>query len=122
MPSPGAPVAQRKSTVDEAFSPISTGGKALSANTNSANRNRANSSGSNVHYYDDDDDSYYNLGHNDSGIFVVDEEEDNLNESSGDVLDALAPGERYSRPGQFDLCGSMWKRRGGLGRNVEKNW
>ena len=23
---------------------------------------------------------------------------------------------------RFDLCGSMWKRRGGLGRNAERNW
>ncbi|KAL7536650.1 hypothetical protein ACHAXR_009841, partial [Thalassiosira sp. AJA248-18] len=40
----------------------------------------------------------------------------------------LSPGENITTPrgtknvGQFDLCGSMWKRRGGLGRNAERNW
>ena len=41
-------------------------------------------------------------------------------------LDALAPGEQRSvhksAGHKFDLCGSMWKRRGGLGRNAEVNW
>ena len=29
---------------------------------------------------------------------------------------------RQTVPGQFDLCGSMYKRRGGFGRNAENNW
>ena len=56
---------------------------------------------------------------------------------SGLLMEALAPGE-YSSPihttatgsssnninknGRFDLCGSMYKRRGGFGRNAENNW
>ena len=44
-------------------------------------------------------------------------------------LDALAPGERSTVTASpidsstvYNLCGSMWKRRGGLGRNAEVNW
>jgi len=91
------------------------------------NRNRANSSGSavyspsdNNHYLieddDDDDDSYHYL--NDSGVEL------NYNNTGGSgeqLLDALAPGEN-NKTTSADLCGSMWKRRGGLGRNAERNW
>jgi len=90
------------------------------------NRNRANSSGSvvyspsdNNHYIiedDDDDDSYHYL--NDSGL----ELNYNTGGSGEQLLDALAPGENNKTTTSADLCGSMWKRRGGLGRNAERNW
>ena len=98
----------------------------LGSTTTNNNRNRANSSGSAVyspsdnHNYiieddDDDDDSYHYL--NDSGF-----ELDYKNGGSGEqLLDALAPGEN-NKTTSADLCGSMWKRRGGLGRNAERNW
>jgi hypothetical protein len=45
------------------------------------------------------------------------------------LLEALAPGEVSSPSrgnnkvaGEYDLCGSMYKRRGGFGRNKENNW
>ena len=54
---------------------------------------------------------------------------------SGLLMEALAPGECSSpihttattgsnnnKNGRFDLCGSMYKRRGGFGRNAENNW
>lgn len=74
-----------------------------------------NSNNNNV-VEDDDNSSYGDMNRNDSNHFFGEEEDD------ADVLllDALAPGERTV--GQFDLCGSMWKRRGGLGRNAGKNW
>ena len=58
------------------------------------------------------------------------EEEEDLMGSSGMlILEALAPGEssspiRNSSSSQrkYDLCGSMYKRRGGFGRNKENNW
>jgi len=95
--------------------------------TTNNNRNRANSSGSVVyspsdnHNYiieddDDDDDSCHYL--NDSGLEL------NYNNTGGSgeqLLDALAPGEN-NKTTSADLCGSMWKRRGGLGRNAERNW
>ena len=99
----------------------------LNSTTTNNNRNRANSSGSavyspsdNNHYIieddDDDDDSYHYL--NDSGL-----ELDYNNTGSGEqLLDALAPGENNKTTTSADLCGSMWKRRGGLGRNAERNW
>ena len=79
---------------------------------------------------DDDDDSYQYLPHNDSAHFLDEGEEDDDNEEEEEavlLMNALAPGEQYykdksSKVGQFDLCGSMWKRRGGLGRNAERNW
>ena len=75
-----------------------------------------NNSNNNNVVDDDDNSSYGDMNRNDSNHFFGEEEDD------ADVLllDALAPGERTV--GQFDLCGSMWKRRGGLGRNAGKNW
>ena len=117
-------------TVDDVFT-ISPG------NTNTNNRSRANSSGgSAVMQYsppavhdddydedDDDDDSYQYLPHDDSAHFL--DNEGGYEENAEVLLNALAPGEQYKdkyKVGQFDLCGSMWKRRGGLGRNAERNW
>ena len=105
----------------------STSSPSMLGSTINNNRNRANSSGSavyspsdNNHYIieddDDDDDSYHYL--NDSGL-----ELDYNNTGSGEqLLDALAPGENNKTTTSADLCGSMWKRRGGLGRNAERNW
>jgi hypothetical protein len=68
------------------------------------------------------------------------EEVENINirarveSSDSGLLEALAPGECSSpihtttasssnnKNGRFDLCGSMYKRRGGFGRNAENNW
>jgi hypothetical protein len=60
-------------------------------------------------------------------------DDDNNLEGSGIIgpgmlLEALAPGESSSPSrgnkvaGEYDLCGSMYKRRGGFGRNKENNW
>ena len=97
------------------------------------NRNRANSSGSGVHGGirpsasrdseddddvgdgdddDDDDVSYY--GQNDEG-----EEARRHGQAAAKYPPSPAAGGSDPR---FDLCGSMWKRRGGLGRNAERNW
>ena len=57
-------------------------------------------------YYDDDDD---------------DDDESAVDVAEGEM--AVRPtGSGEATAMQFDLCGSMWKRRGGLGRNREKNW
>ena len=107
----------------------SSSSPSMLGSTTNNNRNRANSSGSAVyspsgdnHYIieddDDDDDSYHYL--NDSGL----ELDYNNTGGSGEqqqLLDALAPGEN-NKTTSADLCGSMWKRRGGLGRNAERNW
>ena len=93
------------------------------------NRNRANSSGSGVHggirfsasrdsdddddVGDDDDVSYY--GQND------DEGEEVHRHGHAAAKLPPSPAAGGSDP-RFDLCGSMWKRRGGLGRNAERNW
>lgn len=65
------------------------------------------------------------------------EEYSNLEASDPLLLEALAPGESSSPTAtgstinnnskglagrKFDLCGSMYKRRGGFGRNAENNW
>lgn len=69
--------------------------------------------------------SYHYL--NDSGL-ELDYNTNTTAESPSDkvVLDALAPGENNKTNTNTttlaDLCGSMWKRRGGLGRNAERNW
>ena len=107
----------------------SSSSPSMLGSTTNNNRNRANSSGSAVyspsdnHNYlieddDDDDDSYHYLNH--SGL----ELDYNNTGGSGEqqqLLDALAPGEN-NKTTSADLCGSMWKRRGGLGRNAERNW
>jgi len=76
------------------------------------NRDRAGSSGSNINYDGgggDGDDSDY------------DDDEDVVDDDSIQYEE-----EEYSSPSkavaQFDLCGSMYKRRGGLGRNRDRNW
>ena len=59
-------------------------------------------------YYSDDDDS-------------DDIDGDNRRTSrkySGDIINVT----RAPKDGSFDLCGSMYKRRGGLGRNAENKW
>ena len=57
-------------------------------------------------YYDDDDD---------------DDDDSAVDVAEGEM--AVRPtGSGEATAMQFDLCGSMWKRRGGLGRNREKNW
>ena len=60
-----------------------------------------------------------------------DNDEYNINED-GDLMGSgmliLPPGESSSPSrvgkagGKYDLCGSMYKRRGGFGRNKENNW
>jgi hypothetical protein len=58
------------------------------------------------------------------------EEEEDLMGSGMLILEALAPGESSSpirnsssnSQRKYDLCGSMYKRRGGFGRNKENNW
>ena len=94
------------------------------------NRNRANSSGSGVQggirlsasrdsddddddVGDDDDVSYY--GQNDD----EGEEVHRHGQAAAKSPPSTAAGGTDPR---FDLCGSMWKRRGGLGRNAERNW
>ncbi len=84
------------------------------------------------HDHDDEQQQH----HNNNG---EEEEEDNLMGSGMLILEALAPGESSSpiRGGtstatvknkvivagrKYDLCGSMYKRRGGFGRNKENNW
>jgi hypothetical protein len=59
-------------------------------------------------YYSDDDDSDDIDGDNGR----------NSRKYSGDIINVT----RASKDGSFDLCGSMYKRRGGLGRNAENKW
>ena len=75
---------------------------------------------------DDDDDV---VSHDD------DDDEDNLMDSGGMlILDAPSHSptrnnnhhnnnnNNHTTPHQYDLCGTMYKRRGGFGRNKENNW
>lgn len=138
---PTTPSDQRKSSLDEPLLPSVIPENNSNSNIESdSNRNRANSSGQHSNQYsptgdyidedddDDDDDSYNYLHHNDSGLALqynaTPDDEDGDEEGGAELLlDALAPGEQSSnKADQFDLCGSMWKRRGGLGRNAERNW
>ena len=131
MPSPGPPSNKHTSfdDVDNIYSPTPTISKSKGGYTN---RSRAGSSGvidyspseNNATDYEDNDHD-----DDDDASYDDDEEEEEYGDiqrdDSGDIVDALAPGEQIITPkaaGQFDLCGSMWKRRGGLGRNAERNW
>eukprot|EP00804_Cyclotella_cryptica_P010633 CCRYP_005452-RB/>CCRYP_005452-RB protein AED:0.07 eAED:0.07 QI:257/1/1/1/1/1/4/322/654 len=58
-------------------------------------------------YYSDDDDSV-----------EIDGGDGNPRKYSGDGINVI----RAQKDGSFDLCGSMYKRRGGLGRNAENKW
>lgn len=89
---------------------------------NTYNRNRTGSSGSGAYIQNspsvDEDDSYYDGDHDAEVSFYG---------QGGGV--ALTPGEltptyykNTKGSGQYDLCGSMWKRRFGLGRNADRNW
>lgn len=137
---PTTPSDPRKSSLDEPLlSSVIPENNSNSISDSNSNRNRANSSGQHSNQYsptgdyidedDDDDDSYNYLHHNnDSGLALeynaTPDDEDGDEEGGAELLlDALAPGEQSSnKADQFDLCGSMWKRRGGLGRNAERNW
>ena len=92
------------------------------------NHNRANSSGSGVQggirlcdsdddddVGDDDDVSYY--GQNDDC-----EGEEVHRHGQAAAKSPPSPPAAGGPDPRFDLCGSMWKRRGGLGRNAERNW
>ena len=88
-------------------------------------------------YDSDDNDSQQQQQHPEEDLLLNttnttnEEEEEDLMGSSGMlILEALAPGEssspirnsNSSSQRKYDLCGSMYKRRGGFGRNKENNW
>ena len=90
------------------------------------NRNRAGSSGSGVYVQNspsiDEDDSYYDGDHDAEVSYYG-----HGGGGSGATLAVgeLTPTDYYNGnkgTGQYDLCGSMWKRRFGLGRNADRNW
>ena len=103
-------------------SPIPAVASNKSINTYYNNRNRTGSSGSGAYVQNspsvDEDDSFY-----DGGGGEHDAEVSFYGHGGG------APGEltptyynNTTGAGQYDLCGSMWKRRFGLGRNADRNW
>jgi hypothetical protein len=49
---------------------------------------------------------------------------DYYSDDDSGVVEEETPRQRVPtrHDGSFDLCGSMWKRRGGLGRNAENKW
>jgi hypothetical protein len=95
-------------TVDEANRSI---------NTYYSNRYRTGSSGSAAAYVQnspsvDEDDSFYDGDHDAEVSFYGHAAPGELTPTNNNNKGA----------GQYDLVGSMWKRRFGLGRNADRNW
>mmetsp|Transcript_7886 Transcript_7886/g.14640 ORF Transcript_7886/g.14640 Transcript_7886/m.14640 type:complete len:750 (+) Transcript_7886:152-2401(+) len=81
------------------------------------------------HDYDSDDDSYV-IDEEDIGLDDVGEDDDGIidggyrggGNGKGSNLNTSFGTKGGFVPGKFDLCGSMYKRRGGFGRNAENKW
>ncbi len=81
------------------------------------------------HDYDSDDESYV-IDEEDIGLDNVGEDDDGIiggsykvgGNTKGSNLNTSFGTKGGFVPGKFDLCGSMYKRRGGFGRNAENKW